>query len=194
NLKLHNKAFLFPQQVLDFARSYLFAFESVYSSQLPRRTLHSSSWHPLLANAIKINFDGSILDVGTTMGLGMVARDSSGVCFFWQSVGLLRKGPAVMAEVFAAREAIRLAVRQSWQQVIFEGDCATLLEKLYVASFDQFVSRPLVLDTKTLASQLNSVSFLFVPRSGNSVALNLEGNSSFVPPKLDSLLIGDFAI
>ncbi|KAK4404415.1 hypothetical protein Sango_0810100 [Sesamum angolense] len=34
-----NKAFLLPEQVLDFARSYLFAFESACSSQMPRGSL-----------------------------------------------------------------------------------------------------------------------------------------------------------
>ncbi|KAL0387422.1 UNVERIFIED_CONTAM: hypothetical protein Sradi_2624000 [Sesamum radiatum] len=103
------------------------------------------------------------------MGLGVVARDSTGVNLFWKLVQLLKKCPAVVVEVFAAREAIRLVVRQSWQQVILEGDCALLMEKLSAAYLNQSCIRLLVLDTKTLASQLESVSFLFVPRLGNLV-------------------------
>ncbi|KAL0448005.1 UNVERIFIED_CONTAM: putative mitochondrial protein [Sesamum latifolium] len=167
NLKTLNKAFLFPQQTVDFARSYLLAFESTCSSQVPRRLGQSPSWSPPHSDAIKINFDGLILDGGTTLGIGVVTRDSSGMILFWQSFRLPRRGTTIVAEALAAREAIKLAVRQSWQQVRLEGDCVTLMNKLSASAMDQSFIRPLIFDIKTLALTLNSVSFLFVPHSGN---------------------------
>ncbi|KAL0426169.1 UNVERIFIED_CONTAM: hypothetical protein Sradi_1151700 [Sesamum radiatum] len=87
NLKLANKPFLLPPQVVEFARNYLSAFNS------------QSSQHKF------------IRDGGRALGLGVLARDSKGVCLAWLSLKLDRGGTAEMAEGFAAREAISLALR-----------------------------------------------------------------------------------
>ncbi|KAL0385607.1 UNVERIFIED_CONTAM: hypothetical protein Sradi_2955000, partial [Sesamum radiatum] len=201
NLKALNKAFLFPQQVWDFAKSYLSAFELACSSQLPKRLQQHSPWIPPPVGAVKINFDGAILDNGEALGLGVVARDSSGTCLFWRSVRISRKGPAIIAEALAAREVIILARRHLWQRVIVEGDCATLMKKLAADALDQSVIRPLIFYFKTVAAELNYVSCSLVSRSSNSVAdrlaklaVNLEGNVSVIPTELNSLLFGDLPV
>ncbi|KAL0456254.1 UNVERIFIED_CONTAM: LINE-1 retrotransposable element O protein [Sesamum latifolium] len=188
NLKSLNKDFLLPQQVVDFARSYLAAFETVCSSQRPRKPsppLPPGTPSPL---AIKINFDGSVLDGGATLGLGVVARDLKGRCLFWQSSRLLSQGPAILAEALAAREAIRFVVRQACRTVIIEGDCASLLDKISEDRPDHSVVGPIVFYIKALASQVQFIKFLFVHRSGNAVAdklarmaINLEGDFSNFP-------------
>ncbi|KAL0461471.1 UNVERIFIED_CONTAM: hypothetical protein Slati_0034700 [Sesamum latifolium] len=159
NLKLANKAFLLPLQVVDFARSYLAAFHSqgVGKSNLGI-PLHVS-WTPPPTECIKVNFDGAILDSGLALGIGVVARNDAGRCLAWASLKLDRGGVAEMAEAYAAREAVRLAIRHHWRWVIFEGDCESLLLKLSSAQQDCSLVSPLVYDTCFLSLQV--VCFVF---------------------------------
>ncbi|KAL0398046.1 UNVERIFIED_CONTAM: hypothetical protein Scaly_0253000 [Sesamum calycinum] len=176
NLKLANKPFLLPPQVVEFARNYLSAFNS------------QSSQHKF------------IRDGGRALGLGVLARDSKGVCLAWLSLKLDRGGTAEMAEGFAAREAISLALRRRWKQVILEGDSSTLLHKLGSTDMELSVISPLVADIHSLSSQFESVSFSLVSRVCNSVAdllarlaLNQSGDSVWFPLGLAVALCGDLA-
>ncbi|KAK4388566.1 hypothetical protein Sango_2463200 [Sesamum angolense] len=137
---------------------------------------------------------------GSSLGLRVVARNSHGVCLAWLSIRINRRGPTLLAETFGAREAILLAYRRSRQKVTIEGDYATLIFKFSLGSSDHSVFGPLVVDIVSFAAQLESVSFSFIHRSGNSVAhflaqltLNLEGDSSNVPFGVHDLLFGEFA-
>ncbi|KAL0449788.1 UNVERIFIED_CONTAM: putative ribonuclease H protein [Sesamum latifolium] len=200
NLKLARKDFLFPLQVVDFARNYLLAF----SSHSPKNTLAVSvkkdSWSCPPTGWIKVNFDGNVLDGGRALGLGIIARDAVGSCLAWLSVRLNRGGSAELAEVFAAREAICLAQKYQWHQVILEGDCSSVLDKLFEARPNFSISSPLIADTRSLCSLLNSVSFSHVLRSGNvaadflaSSALNQVGDSSLLPPGLSAVILDDLS-
>ncbi|KAL0395186.1 UNVERIFIED_CONTAM: hypothetical protein Slati_4484800 [Sesamum latifolium] len=182
NLKSLNKSFLFPQQIVDFARSYLFAFVVQNSAQLPPRPVQHHLWEALQEDRIKINFDGALLEEGNSLGLGMVTQNPPGVCLAWLSICINRRGPALLVETFAARTATLLACQRSWQKVTIEGDCATLISKHSLGLSHRSAFGPLVLDIAGFANQLESVSFPFVFRSGNSIAhalvqlaLNLEG-------------------
>ncbi|KAK4398115.1 putative ribonuclease H protein [Sesamum angolense] len=200
NLKMLNKGFLFPQQIVDFSRTYINAFVVQNFGQFSPRPAHNHFWQAPYGNCIKINFDGALLEGGKVLGLGVVARNSLGVCVAWCSIRQERGGPAFLAETLAAREAIRLACRKAWQNVTIEGDCASLLSKISRASQDRSVFGPLIFDIVSFAAQIETVSYSFVFRSGNSVAhslarlgLNLEGDCFNVPPGVNSLLTGDFA-
>lgn len=54
----------------------------------------------------------------------------------WASIRVHRHADAEFAESLAAREAIQLATQLSWQNVIVEGDCATLIPKLQATHAD----------------------------------------------------------
>ncbi|KAL0339429.1 UNVERIFIED_CONTAM: hypothetical protein Sangu_1465000 [Sesamum angustifolium] len=73
---------------------------------------------------------GQCLLGGLALGVGVVARTNAGECLAWISTRIDRGGSAEVAEAYAGREACRLACQQQWEQVIVEGDCASLLSKL----------------------------------------------------------------
>ncbi|KAL0314689.1 UNVERIFIED_CONTAM: hypothetical protein Sangu_2313300 [Sesamum angustifolium] len=125
---------------------------------------------PPPSECIKLNFDGGVRDGGRALGVGVLARDSKGVCLTWLSLKLDRGGTAEMDEHFAAREAISLALRRRWKQVILEGDSSTLLHKLGSMDMELSVISPLVADIHSLSSQFESVSFSLVSRVCNSAA------------------------
>ncbi|KAL0431961.1 UNVERIFIED_CONTAM: putative mitochondrial protein [Sesamum radiatum] len=180
NLKAANKEFLLPLQVVEFARSYLFAFMG--------------------QSQVQINFDGSARPGAQSLGIGVIARDTMGHCLAWLSKTLDKIGTAEMAEAFATREALQFAIRKQWQRWVLEGDFSSLLAKLSVDNQDFSDIRPLVLDIRALSLHFESIFCSFVLRSGNSAAdflarraLNLEGDASSLPPGLNDVLHSDLA-
>ncbi|KAL0444000.1 UNVERIFIED_CONTAM: hypothetical protein Slati_2122700 [Sesamum latifolium] len=69
NLKLANKPYLIPQQVVDFARSYLMAFVDKGLDRGSARKSQQPHWLPPPVTHVKLNFDGAILDGGRALGL-----------------------------------------------------------------------------------------------------------------------------
>ncbi|KAL0292492.1 UNVERIFIED_CONTAM: hypothetical protein Sradi_6986500 [Sesamum radiatum] len=154
-----------------------------------------ASWTPPPTEFIKVNFDGATLNHGLALGIGVVARNAAGLCLAWASLRFDRGGTAEIAEAYAAREAVRLAIRHRWRWVVFEGDCESLLLKLSAAQQDCSLISPLVYDTWFLSRQLESISFSLVRRAGNSAAdflakhaLNLTGDGSWLPHGFASVL------
>ncbi|KAL0292087.1 UNVERIFIED_CONTAM: putative mitochondrial protein [Sesamum calycinum] len=202
NLKLANKEFLLPLQVIEFAHNYLTAF-SAHGNSFPKgltaslENLHKWTHPPL--TVFKVNFDGGVLDGGCALGIGILARNASGHCLAWLSLRLDRGGNAEMAEALAealaAREAIHLALRHRWPRVIFEGDNSTLMNKISSVQADLSVISPLVADIRFFSSRIDYVSFSLVRRLGNSAAdylagcaLNRGGDASCLPPGLLSVI------
>ncbi|KAL0410148.1 UNVERIFIED_CONTAM: hypothetical protein Slati_3604500 [Sesamum latifolium] len=56
------------------------------------------------------------------MGIGIIARDERGRVLAWVSRRIEKKIHSEMAEAWAAREAIQLAIRHGWSSVILEWD------------------------------------------------------------------------
>ncbi|KAL0442469.1 UNVERIFIED_CONTAM: hypothetical protein Slati_1969600 [Sesamum latifolium] len=200
NLKLAKQAVLLPLQVVEFAQTYLSAFTTPSSKQVSSRFGLQSFWYPPLVGCVKINFDGALLEGGRVLGLGAIARDFEGRCLAWLSLRLARGGSTEMAEAFATREGVFLALRFQWQQVIFEGDCRPLMNQLSSAEQVFSVTSPVLEDIRVVSSHSENVSFSFVLRSGNAaadllakLALNQEGDSSSLPPGLGAVISGDLA-
>ncbi|KAL0359843.1 UNVERIFIED_CONTAM: hypothetical protein Sangu_0833700 [Sesamum angustifolium] len=95
---------------------------------------------------VKINFDGAMFERVGEMGVGAVARDSRGHCLAWLTHRIPRPGVGEVAEAWAAREAIQLALRHGWCRVVFEGDCVSLIRKLVNQQRDLSIVGPLVSD------------------------------------------------
>ncbi|KAK4382091.1 putative mitochondrial protein [Sesamum angolense] len=198
NLKLANKEFLLPLQVIEFAHNYLIAFSAhgnSFSKGLTASMENVHKWTHPPPDSIKVNFDGGVLDGGCALGIGILARNASGHCLAWLSLRLDRGGNAEMAEALAAREAIHFALRHRWPRVIFEGDNSTLMNKISSVQADFSVISPLVADIRFLSSRIDHVSFSFVRRLGNSAAdflagcaLNERGDASCLPPGLLSVI------
>ncbi|KAL0350015.1 UNVERIFIED_CONTAM: hypothetical protein Sradi_4150700, partial [Sesamum radiatum] len=200
NLKLAHKHFLYPLQVIDFAATYLTAFQSQKFRNGKIEMQPQPLWVCPPTECIKINFDGGILDGGRALGIGIVARNAQGSCVAWQSLCWNRGGSAEMAEALAAREAIRLALCFRWPRVILEGDNKVLINKLASNQTDLSFTSPIVADVLHLSSFFISVSFSFVGRLGNSAAdflagaaLNQEGDASLLPPGLEHVIHEDIA-
>ncbi|KAL0316742.1 UNVERIFIED_CONTAM: hypothetical protein Sradi_5552400 [Sesamum radiatum] len=132
-----------------------------------------SKWSPPVTDTIKINFDGAVLEKGCEVGIGGVARDSSGAVLAWFSCRFSRQVNGEIAEALAAREAVDLAIRHGWSKVLIEGDCLSLINKLNSSDLDQSYTRPLVQDIKLATSFSSTLSFAHVVRNNNTMAHKL---------------------
>ncbi|KAK4397218.1 hypothetical protein Sango_1558400 [Sesamum angolense] len=104
-----------------------------YGTHFTNSTINSyrpAKWIPLEAGTIKINFDGAVLQKGCKVGIGGVARDSTGSVLAWFSRKYQRQVNGEIAEALAAKEAVDLAIRHGWNRILIEGDCLNLINKL----------------------------------------------------------------
>ncbi|KAL0360571.1 UNVERIFIED_CONTAM: hypothetical protein Sradi_3741600 [Sesamum radiatum] len=155
-------------------------------------------WSPPSLGEVKLNFDGAVFPSLDVVGLGVVARDSTGECVWWKTVCKQGLVEPEMVEAFAAREAILLALRLGWPRVILEGDCANLHLKLVSRLPDCSALGPIIRDIKYLVSSFVACSFSLIRRSGNKVAHCLARRASIsgsegscIPPDLSELLLSD---
>ncbi|KAK4392664.1 putative 1-phosphatidylinositol-3-phosphate 5-kinase FAB1D [Sesamum angolense] len=128
---------------------------------------------PLEAGTIKINFDGAVLHKGCKVGIGGVARDSTGSVLAWFSRKYQGQVNGEIAEALAAREAIDLAIRHGWNRILIEGDCLNLINKLNSSEPDQSYTNPLVNNNRIAASLCSDLDFIHVSRNNNTIAHKL---------------------
>ncbi|KAL0357534.1 UNVERIFIED_CONTAM: putative mitochondrial protein [Sesamum calycinum] len=191
-----------PAQASVFAAQYL----DSYLSQVDASAWHvcsnsTAAWIAPSTDCIKINFDGVVFVAEGAIGVGIVARDSQGRCIAWLSHRVIRAGSGEMAEAWAAREAIQLAVRKGWRKVVIEGDCAPLIKKLADIIRDSSSLDPVVADILKYADNFHLCLFSWVKPSGNAVAHHLaqsavsrEEGISVVSPTILDLLSADFQL
>ncbi|KAL0417527.1 UNVERIFIED_CONTAM: putative mitochondrial protein [Sesamum radiatum] len=157
-----------------------------------------SRWSPPERSVVMLNFDGATFASSSEFGLGVIARNSFGECIGWKAVRKKGLHKPEMVEAFAAREAILLARRFSWKEIILEGDCATLYFKLSSSQPDCSDSGTITRDIKFLASGFDSCSFSLIRRTGNKAAhclarqaSSLASEGDYLPPLLSAYLLSD---
>ena len=130
-------------------------------------------WCPPPGTLFKLNFDAAVFKDTESSGFGAVIRNSMGEVM----AALSAKGPPVAnseeAEILACRKALEFAVEAGFQDVVVEGDNATVMNGLTadkpVNSWLGYIYE----DTRCLARRLRSVSASCVRRGANGVAHSL---------------------
>jgi len=78
-----------------------------------------TSWIPPLNGVIKVNWNASMNMTKNWIGLGIIARDSKGLCLGARSITLQAKRDPKTAERMAALEAIQFSKESGFWDVIF---------------------------------------------------------------------------
>lgn len=109
----------------------------------------------------------------TPMGLGLVARDSTGkvratMCNFLPYL----TNPAV-AMAFAARQGAIMARDVGYQKLLLDGDAQVIVQALNFSGGCTVNYASLVADTREILKDFPSWRVLFVRREGNVVAHHL---------------------
>ena len=142
----------------------------------PSRVAHVGSsprvWSAPPLGIVKLNVDASLAVEGW-IGLGVVARDSTGHVLFAATRRVRAHWSAEISEAKAIEMAVRLGRRFGLRDILVESDCQTIVHRLsknaiFLADLD------LVLHNILSSSMYySSVAWSHVKRDGNSVAHNL---------------------
>ena len=127
-------------------------------------------WRPPPSPLLKVNFDGALFMDSCKAGIGVVIRDSAGKVIWALSERIPLPKTVEDVEALAYRRAIEFALEKGLQQVVLEGDSATILNSILgglpcLAPYGNIIE-----DSIILASQLSHCSFSHVCRKGNAVA------------------------
>ncbi|KAL0413245.1 UNVERIFIED_CONTAM: putative mitochondrial protein [Sesamum radiatum] len=178
--------FLLPDQIVVFAKQYLDAFITQQRGAAPNCPVrYATRWTCPPDGMIKINCDGAVFETDHEAGIGVVARDSRGICLAWASHRVCHRADGELAEELAARRAMELASRNHWDSIILESDSANLISKLNSDAHDSSSIGPIIWDIRCLSSKFRYCSFIFAKRLCNSVAhalLNLQLEHGKIPP------------
>lgn len=150
----------------------------IYGARSNSTPQNSKVWKPPPDGFIKVNCDASLCDQGW-VGLGAVARDSSGAVIFAGTRRMRGGWPPKIAECKALWFAVKPARRYGLHKVIFEADCQLVICRLtklatYFSELDTILD-----DVLFLSSSFEFFSWSHVKRDGNSVAHHLARLVSF---------------
>ncbi|XVE93186.1 hypothetical protein REPUB_Repub01dG0168600 [Reevesia pubescens] len=95
-----------------------------------RRKWMESVWQTPNEGFIKINVDASFLHSSKTIGLGVVARYSTGEICFLAFKKVLNMSDSLIAVVMAIRFGLEEAVGNSIRRLLIESDCLQALSEI----------------------------------------------------------------
>nr|POE51331.1 putative ribonuclease h protein [Quercus suber] len=157
-------------QIAGFARDYVCDFRSLKRSSPTIRVAAPKVWSPPVRNEWKINFDGAMFCESEEAGVGVVARNSSGVVVA-ALTEKIRKPPSVeVLELLAARRAALFFVELGLDRVTFEGDSEQVMKALQWGGWDFASGGHLIGDILCIVNSFVSISFSHVCKQGNTVA------------------------
>jgi ribonuclease HI len=128
---------------------------------------------------IKVNWDASLNVTKGWIGLGIIARDSSGFCLGARSVTKQMQVPPKRAEILAALQAVQFSKEVGFMDVIFEGDAAQIVKEIQ-SEHHSFSRIGHLLEC--IHSEMRSfrmVSFSFIPCDCNRAANILAKEASY---------------
>ncbi|KAL0355856.1 UNVERIFIED_CONTAM: hypothetical protein Sradi_4032500 [Sesamum radiatum] len=167
-----------PLQQIQRSRRYLYAFVEAhvrYEVEGARRG--PVKWNKPHAGSFKMNFDAAIHEDSNGVGAGVVVRDSAGSYLRWTSKFFPGIKAAEQAEALAARAAAFLARDLQLTNVIIEGDCLSVINKLKDSAMDDSYISPIIQEIRKVLSGLDKLEFNHVKREGNMAAHFLARNS-----------------
>ena len=138
------------------------------------------TWCPPSGNLYKLNFDAAVFTNTELSGFGAAIRSNTGAVM----AALSAKGPPIFsseeAEVLACRRALEFAVETGFQEVVVEGDNATVIRGLTASKPNKSMLGNIYEDARCLALKFRKISASCVRHSANGVAHSLARFAKFV--------------
>jgi len=100
--------------------------------RIEEESSRQSNWTSPPAGVIKVNWDASINEDNDWVGLGIIARDSKGLCMGARSIAQLARTDPKTAEIMAALHSVQFNKEVGFWDVIFEGDAAQVVKELKI--------------------------------------------------------------
>lgn len=128
---VHENKQLDAMAVCTGEQSLLASFQEAQLLFAPARVSDTvQSWQPQEPGMYKVNFDASVRGNTVGAGIGVVIRDSNGVVVAWKRRRIKFIRCPEIAESLAAKCAVQFAGEHHFSDVIFEGDCKSVILQL----------------------------------------------------------------
>jgi hypothetical protein len=123
NSVVHGELFTHPSQLLHEAKNSLEEFQQIHNEvgngPHNARELTEVKWKPPVGCMIKLNWDARLNMKERRVGIGLIARDSRGVCLAARSMSLNIHTDATTAEALAAVHAVMFCKELGYANLIF---------------------------------------------------------------------------
>ena len=181
NMVLHGGKAQDPSRLNSRASDLLDEFKaSQVQLAVHTNRVNVQTWCPPSGNLYQLNFDAIVFTDTESSGFGAVIRNNTGAVMAALSV----KGPPVSsneeAEVLACWRALEFAVETGFQEVVVEGDNATVIRGLTTSKPDKSMLGNIYEDARCLALKFRKLSASCVRRSANGVAHSLARFAKFL--------------
>lgn len=137
---------------------------------MPRPPESVATWSPPLGTQVKINVDASLFPSTKSVGIGVVARNSTCNILDWRQKELNFVVSPALAETIAIQQGIDMAMELGFQNVIMESDCLGVLQDISSSSPCLATGGHVIDDIKCKVSFSSSIIFSHVLRTANTVA------------------------
>jgi ribonuclease HI len=164
---------------LDFKRCNIKEQESsVSEGRKEAQSGKQTCWIPPPDGVIKVNWDAALNVAKGWIGLGIIARDSKGLCMGARSITQQVKTDPKTAEIMAALQAMQFSKDAGFWEVIFEGDAAQVVKE--IMSDPPLLSKAghFIESIQQDMHHFRSASFQAIPRDCNTAAHNLAKKAS----------------
>jgi ribonuclease HI len=142
------------------------------------QSIKQTCWIPPPVGLIKVNWDAALNVAKGWIGLGIIARDSKGLCMGARSITQQVKTDPKTAEIMAALQAMQFSKDAGFWEVIFEGDAAQVVKE--IMSDPPLLSKAghFIESIQQDMHHFRSASFQAIPRDCNTAAHNLAKKAS----------------
>ncbi|KAL6511844.1 hypothetical protein OROGR_021441 [Orobanche gracilis] len=163
-----------PSAVMQFAGDFLMRYREAKSQfAAPRPPESQKVWTPPMDATIKVNVDAALFKNSNSTGLGLVARNSSGIVVAWRQRLRSNVTCPEIAETLALLEAVRLAEEFGWQQVTIESDCLNVIKAINSQEVCLSSVGHMIDEIKSVFLLFSVISFQHTFRSANILAHDL---------------------
>ncbi|GKV32640.1 hypothetical protein SLEP1_g41235 [Rubroshorea leprosula] len=167
-----------PQRIIEHGLGYLLEYKQAMISKGRQveleQQLSETRWRPPDVSHVKINTDGATSGQQQNFGIGAVARDHAGNVVAAMACKGQGAVAAEIAEACSLRKALQWARGLSFDRIILESDCATIVIAMQHDSPSLNSTLGLIIsDNKMLMTSFLSCRVQHIRREGNSVAHEL---------------------
>ena len=188
---------------MESAASILSDFQKQYSHGVSVPRQRRGKWEPpTIAMKLKTNFDEAMFSKFDQAGIGVVVRNHEGQVMVALSEKIKKPASVETLEALVARRVVIFILELGFNQFMFEGDLEVINKALNYDDFSLASVGHIIKDIWSMSGLLQTKSFSFVRRQGNSVTHALAQRVRFsfpllvwmddVPPNIYHFVCSDF--
>jgi ribonuclease HI len=166
-----------PQQLVKAAKDSLSDFQNAaLSSNMGPAGIPNTvgqQWRKPPVGVVKINWDAGVAKATSKMGVGVIARDSTGQVLASMCTTMPFITDPTVAEAVAAWRAVQFCIEHDFQDIFLEGDALEIVQALHQDTPNRSRYGQLIEDTRDCLNSRHSWVVSHIRRGANEAAHRL---------------------